>query len=445
MEDFNIQIPAPVQKAMDSLEAAGYEAYAVGGCVRNSMLGIPVNDWDMTTSATPSEMQKVFFHHRTVETGLKHGTLTVLMEEMPLEITTYRHDGEYLDNRHPREVTFSKCLEEDLCRRDFTVNAMAYHPKRGLVDLYGGREDLARRMIACVGDPETRFREDGLRILRALRFASVLDFSMDPHTAQAVHHCKELLRGIAAERIREELCKLLMGKGCVRILREYADVIGVFLPELYACVGFSQNSKYHCYDVWEHTLRALEYAPPRLMTRLAVLFHDVGKPLCYTEDAEGGHFKGHAEAGMELMENICTRLRFDHQTRERLVRLIQYHDRDIPATPTSVKRLMQKMSDEDISVLMEIKVCDRLAHHPDYRELSPAVRRIPLLVQELRAADACLSLKTLAVKGEDLKRIGVPPGKEMGALLNRLLDQVVEGVLPNEKEALLQFAIENKK
>ena len=240
-----IELPQTVQKAIDRLEAMGYEAYAVGGCVRDSILGRTPNDWDITTSARPEQTAAVFCDARTVETGVQHGTLTVILDGMPLEITTYRRDGAYADNRHPEQVTFSGCIEDDLCRRDFTVNAMAYHPKRGLVDLYGGQEDLARGVIACVGDAETRFHEDGLRILRAIRFASVLDFSVEAATADAVHVCCGLLQNIAAERIREELCKLICGKGAVRILREYADVIAQPMPELYACVGFAQNTKYH--------------------------------------------------------------------------------------------------------------------------------------------------------------------------------------------------------
>ena len=250
MKDFAILLPAEVQTAIARLEQHGFEAYAVGGCVRDSLLGKQPNDWDITTSARPSQTAACFSDFRTVETGIEHGTLTVLVNGTPLEITTYRNDGEYLDNRHPKQVTFSHRIEDDLCRRDFTVNAMAYHPVRGLVDLFDGRADLTRRRIVCVGDATTRFHEDGLRILRAIRFASVLDFSIEEETARAIHACRSLLSNIAAERIREEFCKLLCGVGAVRILREYADVIGVFLPELSACVGFAQNSKYHCYDVW---------------------------------------------------------------------------------------------------------------------------------------------------------------------------------------------------
>lgn len=440
MAEWNMSLPPQVRDAIERLEARGFEAYVVGGCVRNVLLGMEPNDWDMTTSALPEETASCFADLRTVETGIQHGTLTVLYDKMPLEITTFRNDGEYLDNRHPAKVTFSKRIEDDLCRRDFTVNAMAYHPKRGLVDLFDGQGDLARRRIACVGDPKARFQEDGLRILRALRFASVLDFTLEEETARAVHDCAHLLGNIAAERIREEFCKLICGRGAVRILREYHDVIGRFLPELSRCVGFAQNTKYHCYDIFEHTLHALELAPREPLVRLAVLLHDIGKPLCYTEDEQGGHFKGHAEAGVAIVEEITSRLRFDKRTSERLIRLVEYHDREILPTPKSVKRLMMKMSDEDISILMEVKRCDRLAHAPDYCELSPALEQIPRLVEEIRAAGECLSLKTLRIGGEDLMSLGVPRGKPIGVLLGRLLDLVLDGELENDQTALLEAA-----
>ena len=440
MEKLNISLPRAVEKAITCLENCGFQAYIVGGCVRNTLLELPVNDWDMTTSATPEEMKACFKDFRTIETGIQHGTLTVLIDGIPLEITTFRNDGEYLDNRHPVGVTFSRDIGEDLCRRDFTVNAMAYHPKRGLVDLFDGQADLTKKRISCVGDPEKRFYEDGLRILRALRFAAVLDFSIAPETADAVHACRHLLKNIAAERIREEFCKLICGVGAVRILREYHDVIGVFLPELARCVGFAQNSKYHCYDVFEHTLHALELAPSELVTRLAVLLHDIGKPLCYTEDENGGHFKGHGDAGVEIVKDVMKRLRFDNKTAARVTILVDYHDREIPATEKSVKRLMNKMSDEDISILMEVKRCDRLAHAKEYSEPSEAIFEIPRIVERLREENACLSLKDLKIGGEDLIAMGIPKGKEIGRILNALLEQVLDGELPNERKALMDAA-----
>ena len=440
MEKLNISLPQAVTVAIARLEQKGFQAYIVGGCVRNTLLGLLVNDWDMTTSATPEEMKECFSDLRTIETGIQHGTLTVLVEGTPLEITTFRNDGEYRDNRHPVGVTFSRNIEEDLCRRDFTVNAMAYHPERGLVDLFEGQKDLKKRVIACVGEPEKRFHEDGLRILRALRFASVLDFSIAPETASAVHACRHLLNNIAAERIREEFCRLICGVGAVRILREYPDVIGVFLPELERCVDFEQNTKYHCYDVFEHTLHALELAPPDLITRLAVLLHDIGKPLCYTEDESGGHFKGHGDAGVEIVKDVMKRLRFDNKTAARVTAQVDYHDREIPAVEKSVKRLMNHFSDEDISILMEVKRCDRLAHAKEYSEPSEAIFEIPRIVEKLRAEDTCLSLKDLKIGGEDLIAMGIPRGKEIGRILNALLEQILDGELENDREALLAQA-----
>ena len=444
--ELDITLPIPVARALSVLEACGFEGYTVGGCVRDSLLGRTPNDWDITTNATPDEMKACFRNFRVIETGIRHGTLTVIVDGMQLEITTYRNDGEYLDNRHPVQVTFSEHIEDDLSRRDFTVNAMAYHPTRGLVDLFGGREDLQNRMICAVGDAKTRFCEDGLRILRAIRFASVLDFDIEEDTAKAVHECRNLLSGIAAERIREEFCKLICGRGAVRILREYIDVIAVFLPELSRCVGFDQNTKYHCYDVFEHTLQALALCEDTdLVTRLGVLLHDIGKPLCYTEDEQGGHFKGHAPVGVEITKEVLSRLRFDNETVRRMELLVEWHDIPLSAEKKRVKRLMQRMSDADILRLLEIKRCDRLAHAKDYREIPPELALIPSVIDEIRAEDACLSLRTLAVGGDDLMELGIPKGKRIGEMLHVLLEEVIEERLPNEKNALLQAAKERIK
>ena len=436
-----IKIPSIVEQAIGRLEAAGFEAWAVGGCVRDSLLGRVPNDWDITTSAHPTDVAAVFSDCRTVETGIQHGTLTVILDGMPLEITTYRADGAYVDNRHPVQVSFSERVEDDLSRRDFTVNAMAYHPARGLVDLFGGKNDLERRVIACVGDPKTRFCEDGLRILRAIRFAAVLDFEIEPATASAIHACRFLLSNIAAERIREELCKLIGGAGAVRILRDYVDVISEFLPELGACVGVAQNTKYHYLDVWEHSLASLAEAQTSdTVTRLAILLHDVGKPLCRTTDAEGDHFKGHGAVGTRMVAEIMKRLRFDNRTADAVTQLVEYHDRSFPAEVRAIKRLMQKMSDENILRLMEVQRCDRLAHAPAWREHASAIFEIPAMVAQIRAEEACLSLKTLAVGGDDLMALGIPRGKKIGEILARLLDDVIDEKLPNEREALLQAA-----
>ena len=441
MQEAKILLPEEVDCALSLLEGRGYEAYVVGGCVRDSLLGRAPNDWDITTSALPEEMKSVFADYRVIETGIQHGTLGVLINGMLLEITTYRRDGEYLDNRHPSFVTFSKELSDDLSRRDFTVNAMAYHPTRGLVDLFDGRRDLDFGIIRCVGNPTKRFREDGLRILRAIRFSSVLDFFIDENTEEAVLDCAGLLSGIAAERIREELCKLICGRGAVRVLRKYVDVIAVFFSELSSMIGFEQNTKYHCYDVFEHTLYALEHeATGDLIVRLSILFHDIGKPHCYTEDAAGGHFKGHALISEEITGRVMHRLRFDNQSIARVRKLVLLHDLPIPAERRSVKRLMAQLSDEDILRLLEIKRCDRLAHAVSFRELPAELAQIPCIMEELRREDACFSLKKLAVNGKDLISLGMHSGKEIGETLQLLLEAVLDERLENDRALLLEEA-----
>ncbi len=440
MNELKIKLPSSVAWALDRLRDAGFEAYAVGGCVRDSLLGRAPNDWDITTSALPEEVKAVFSDSRLIETGLKHGTVTVLYEREPLEITTYRNDGEYADNRHPVAVRFSDTLEEDLARRDFTVNAMAYAPEVGLVDLFGGRADLEAGIIRCVGDPETRFREDGLRILRAVRFASVLDFEIDPETDRALHAWRVLLRNISFERIREEFCKLLCGPGAMRILRAYVDLLEPFLPEAAPTVGFLQNSKYHHLDVWEHTLAALSMANQDLVTRLVLFLHDIGKPHVYTEDAEGGHFKGHGAVSAEIADRVMQRLRFDNATRARVVLLVEHHDRPLSAEPKRLKRWMRQLSDEDILRMCEIQRCDRLAHAEGYATPSEELERIPEAIRAIRAEESCLHISELAVGGRDLMAIGIPSGPRLGQILEALLEDVIEERLPNEKEALLAKA-----
>ena len=435
-----IQIPPAAGEALRRLEAGGYEAYAVGGCVRDALLGRKPNDWDLTTNARPQEVLAVFSDCQTAETGLRHGTVTVLLDGEPLEITTYRRDGAYADNRHPVQVTFSDTVEDDLARRDFTVNAMAYHPVRGLCDPYGGQADLRAGIIRCVGDPATRFHEDGLRILRAVRFAAVLNFSVDSATDRAVRDCRRLLGNIARERVRVELDKLLTGEGCVPVLRAYPEIVAEILPEIAPCFGFRQNSRYHCYDVWEHTLAALEASVPDLAVRLTLLFHDIGKPATYTEDARGGHFLGHAKVSAELARGAMERLRYDKATEARVLELVRIHDLPLPVGEKQVKRLMMRLSEEDIERLREVQRCDRLAHHPDYRELPPAWYSLPGKIAEIRASHACLSLRTLAVNGRDLTALGIPPGPEIGRLLQSLLDAVVDGTVPNDREVLLARA-----
>lgn len=435
-----IQLSSGAAFAIARLEEHGFECYAVGGCVRDSLLGNIPHDWDLTTNATPDEVAECFADCRVIETGKQHGTMTVLYQSEPLEITTYRTDGVYEDNRHPKQVTFSTSLSDDLSRRDFTVNAMAYHPKRGLVDLFGGQKDLANGIISCVGNPVTRFQEDGLRILRALRFASVLGFTLAPETATAVHDCRELLSNIANERIREEFVKLLCGKGAAEILLAYPDVIGVFVPEILPAVGFAQNTKYHCYGVYEHTVRALAFASSDPVLRLALFFHDLGKPATHTTDESGDHFMGHAAVSATLCSAALERLRFDKATQAEVTLLVERHDYPITCTEKAVRRLLTKMSSETLRRLLELKKCDRLAHAPDFRDLPDEQTEIPRILDDILSRGDCLTLKTLAVDGSDLIALGYKPGKELGAVLQSLLDEVIDGNLPNEKEPLLQAA-----
>lgn len=439
-QSVRINLQPEVAFALERLCRAGFSSYVVGGCVRDSILGRCPNDWDITTAATPQETAKVFADFRTVETGIRHGTLTVLVNGVPLEITTFRNDGEYADHRHPVCVRFSRHLKDDLARRDFTVNAMAYHPDEGLIDLFGGQEDLRRGVIRCVGEPAVRFDEDGLRILRAIRFASVLDFTVDAPTSEAVHRLSGLLDSIARERVREELFKLLTGAGAARVLREYADVIACVLPEIRPAIGFPHNSKYHSLDVWEHTLRAIEVSSPWLLVRLSLLFHDLGKPHTKTEDAEGWHFKGHAKVSVALAEAALARLATDRATSEAVLQLVEWHDREILPEARSVKRLMRRMSDENIAHLMEIKRADRIAHAKGYDVPSPSLAEILRLVEQIRESNECLSLRTLAIGGDALLSMGIPRGKVIGEILCTLLDRVIDGELPNDAERLLAEA-----
>ena len=275
-------LPSQVHTALDRLEAAGWEAFVVGGAVRDALRGCAAGDWDITTNAEPEQVERVFSGERLIETGLRHGTVTVLLDGLPLEITTYRVDGGYSDHRRPDSVTFTRSLRDDLLRRDFTMNALAYNPQTGLVDICGGAEDLARGVVRCVGEPERRFREDGLRILRALRFASVLGFTIEPETAAAIHRCAELLRYLAAERVLSELTKLLCGQNAGAVLREFSDVLAVPIPELRPMFGFAQHNPHHDRDVWQHTVAVVEHIPPEPVLRWAALLHDVGKPPCFS-------------------------------------------------------------------------------------------------------------------------------------------------------------------
>ena len=431
-------MPKIVRQVLTALESAGYEAWCVGGCVRDTLLSRHPGDWDVTTNALPEETLAVF-GDRAFPTGLQHGTVTVRMEHQAVEITTYRVDGEYHDHRRPEHVTFTRSLEEDLARRDFTVNAMALDLRGELRDPFGGREDLKRGVLCCVGDPDRRFEEDALRILRGLRFAAVLGFSVDPATGVSIHRHGELLRDIAAERIQVELFKLLCGGHAAEVLREYVDVTGVFWPELLPMVGFDQRNRHHCYDVWEHTLHALEAVPADPILRCTMLLHDVGKPACFTVDEKGnGHFYGHPEISRDLADGMLRRLKCGTEFRETVVRLVAWHDRDIPRTDRGLRRALRALGQEDLGRLIDVKRADNLAQAPEFRSTQAEIDKAETIMERLLSENACFSLRQLAVNGRDLTELGLS-GPAVGQTLSELLDQVVDGELPNERTALLKW------
>ena len=545
MRDRFIQAADPI---LQRLETAGFEAYLVGGCVREALRAemagdssakkrssdVPCGhnkedmtaeavrisdcalptDIDITTNALPEQVCRVFSDMRTVETGIRHGTVTVLFSEepanglsgssesrsgageqaglpgdrtsaaLPIEITTYRVDGTYSDGRHPDQVSFVTSLTEDLRRRDFTINAMAMDRRGEIADPFGGRADLEKEIIRAVGNPETRFREDGLRILRALRFAAVLDFRIEKDTEAALFSCRDLLAGISAERIFAELKKLVAGKAAGRIVREYTEILGVFLPELLAMKGFAQNNPYHKYDVLEHCIRAMEavqlrpyakagqpsaatadpgstnpatadsaslhidpgYIPAgQWRMKLTALLHDVGKPEVYSEDENGiGHFYGHPQAGAKIVIGILKRLNADRFTTERIETLVHYHDLVFQEDERLLKRWLNKHGPEVLLEILAIKRADNIATGNVSRELLEKFDRIDgkirRIIREAEKGEACFCLKDLAIGGKDLIEAGIPEGPEIGRILNRLLEKVIEGELPNERAALIRDA-----
>lgn len=438
-------LPPYAAEVLRRLRAAGHAAYAVGGCVRDSVMGLAPTDYDVATSATPEETLRVFEGEKVIGTGVKHGTVTVLTGASCVEVTTFRVDGNYSDARRPDAVTFTPSLPADLARRDFTVNAMAYDEREShLIDPYGGTADIEQRVIRCVGDPDTRFREDALRILRALRFAAALDFSIEPETAAALRRCAPLLEKISAERVNIELCKLLCGRNARAVLLDFGDVLGVPIPEILPMRGFDQHNPYHIYDVWGHTAAVVESAPPTVVLRLAALLHDIGKPPTFTLDEGGGHFYGHAKISAEMADTILRRLRFDTATRERVVLLVREHC-GFELTERAVKRALNRLGPEAYFELAALMRSDNLAQSPALRHRQAWIDEMERLGREILNQEACFSLKDLAVNGDDLIAAGYAPGPALGAALKLLLDAVIDGRAPNEKAALLAYLeMENK-
>ena len=438
-----IELPRKVVLIIKNLQRHGYDAYAVGGCVRDSILNRKPEDWDITTSAKPEQVKRIF--RRTVDTGIEHGTVTVLIGKDGCEVTTYRVDGLYEDGRHPKEVTFTSRLEEDLKRRDFTINAMAYNDDERLVDAFGGMRDLNYHLIRCVGDPKERFSEDALRILRAVRFSAQLAFPIEPETAEAIKSLAPNLEKISAERIQAELVKLLVSDHPERI--QDACELGitkVVLPEWDDMVGVKQNTPHHKYDVAAHTVHALQNVKNDKVLRLTMLFHDMGKPVMKTTDENGrDHFKGHAIASEQIAKTVMKRLKFDNDTIRKVTKLVAYHDYRMEPTGANVRRAMHEIGVELFPYYLAVRLADTKAQSSYERrgKLENIIQIRELYRNALRNKE-CVTLKDLAVTGTDLINLGIAPGKELGTLLNELLDMVIEDPAWNQKGKLCDYVKE---
>lgn len=445
LEKIKVDAPAALIHLLDRLEHSGFSAWAVGGCVRDSLLGLTPEDWDVASDAKPEQVIQLFSDCKVVKTGLKHGTVTVILDHIPFEVTTFRIDGQYADHRRPQFVQFTSSLEQDLSRRDFTVNAMAWHPKRGVADPFGGQKDLNKRCIRCVGQAEQRLEEDALRIMRALRFASVYEFTLEDATARALWNKRALLETVAAERIRVELERLLCGTAAEQILLSYATVLQVPIPQLAPMIGFLQHNPHHCFDVWTHTVRSVAKIEPNPALRMTMLLHDIAKPRCFSMDEKGvGHFYGHPKKGAEMTAEILRRLRYDNATKRQIQELVLYHDLRIGTDLRAVRRLLAIMGEERYRQLLLVKRADILAQS-EYRkkEKLEQVCQLERGLEQVLAQKQCFSMNDLAVDGRDLMQAGVPSGKLLGIALKELLEQVIEGDLENTKEALLDQVRKN--
>ncbi len=435
-----IQLPSPVAKIIHIIEEAGYEAFAVGGCIRDSILGREPNDWDITTSALPQKVKELF--PRTIDTGLIHGTVTVMMDHVGYEVTTYRIDGIYEDNRHPSQVTFTPDLVEDLKRRDFTINAMAYNDSRGLVDVFDGVGDLERGVIRAVGDAEKRFEEDALRMMRAVRFAAQLGYEIEDKTRQAICTLHQNLQNISAERIQTELIKLLTSSHPehMRLLYE-TKITQVIMPRFDRMMQTEQNHPHHCYSVGEHTIVAMQNVRNDKVLRLTMLFHDMAKPEVITTDEQGiHHFHGHAELSEKIAKETLRELKFDNDTIRKVSKLVLYHDRTVPLDSKGVKKALNLMGEEIFLLLLEVKNADVLAQSMYKREEKlQYIQDLKVLYNKVKEQKECFCLKDLAISGKDLMALGMTPGPGIGVTLETLLSHVIENPEDNQKETLIKM------
>ena len=434
-----MEIPKKSVTVFQLLGKAGHECFLVGGCVRDMLMGKVPHDIDITTNATPEEIKTVFSDFHTLDIGIKHGTVTVMLEDEPIEITTYRTESSYSDGRHPDKVVFTRNIRDDLSRRDFTSNAIAFSPKVGIVDPFGGRRDIENKLLRCVGTPEERFKEDSLRILRALRFASVLGFDIDEKTEKAMYNCKELISIVSPERIYSEITKLLCGKDAGRILSHYSDILAVALPEIKAMKGFDQHNFHHIYDVLNHTAKVVDSVYPAVHLRLAAVFHDCGKPDCFSLDEKGvGHFYSHASISARKADEALLRLRCDNATREKVVKLVKIHDSPIEPDSKTVKKKLQKYGEGIFFDLIKLQRADNMGLSPDYLFRQDTYNRLEEIARQIIEENQCFSLKDLAVNGTDMIELGLK-GKDIGNALDFLLKAVMEEKCQNDKESLIKY------
>jgi tRNA nucleotidyltransferase (CCA-adding enzyme) len=441
--NINFNLPTEVEEILHLLNKNGYEAYIVGGCVRDKILGRTPHDYDICTSAKPHEVIEVFRYFRVIETGLQHGTVTVMINNQSYEITTFRIDGEYSDNRRPDKVEFTTNIKDDLSRRDFTINAMAYSHKDGLIDPFHGLYDIREKVIRCVGNPNQRFNEDALRILRAMRFAVQLDFKIALSTFESMQGLKDNIKHVSSERISAELMKMLeSGKKLLESFTVCRDIISVFIPEFIPCFNFKQNNPYHLYDVYSHILHAVDnYAGNDMKIKLALLLHDIGKPSCYSEDENGGHFIGHGIVSSDMTNTILKRLRFDNETIKDVTELVLYHDSTIEHTPKTIKRWLNKIGEEQFRRLLEIRLADILAHSSiNRKERFKKQIELAEMLNKIVLENECFTIKDLQVNGNDLMYVGYKQGRQIGAALQGLLDCVIANEIENDKEKLLELA-----
>ena len=431
-----------VKTVLSTLKSNGFSAYLVGGCVRDQLLLRQISDYDITTDATPDEILKVFDSFHTIKTGIKHGTVTVIIDKTPFEITTFRTDGIYQDNRHPSDVRYVKNLKEDLARRDFTINSMAMEENQTIIDYYNSIDDINNKIIRCVGNPDLRFKEDSLRILRALRFSSQLGFKIEDDTKAAIYENKHLLHNISAERISQEFSKLLLGPFVTDVLIEYKEILAVFIPEFIPTFNFDQHTKHHCYDVYTHIVKSVESVPQNLNLRLTMLLHDIAKPECYVyNNFDGGHFKGHQLPSSKMAYTILKRLKYPNKTIEYVVELIKEHDNRFPATEKSVKKFISKHDEEFFYDYILIRTADTLAQS-DYqrKEKLENISIIKEIGQQIFNSKECYNLSKLDITGHDLISSGISQGEIIGEILDYLLEGVIEGNFPNNKLVLISEA-----